>query len=285
MPTAPSPRLDSHQHFWKYDTAQYPWIPQGTPLQRDWLPDDLAAEQAKVDLHGSIAVQARQTLEESRWLLALSDASPVIRGVVGWVDLRGKKVAEDLAELVRHPKFAGVRHVVQDEPEDNFMLRPEFRAGIEALKQFGLTYDLLIFPRQLPAAIDLVNLYPDQAFVLDHLAKPFIKAGTLHPWEEEICELARATNVCCKVSGLVTEADHAAWQPDHFRPYLDTVFEAFGPGRLMFGSDWPVCLLGGSYGQIYQLVEEYTRGLSDSDREAVFGETAAKFYGVDDATA
>ncbi len=283
MSTSPiSQRIDAHQHFWKYSAEEYRWIPHGSPLQRDCLPADLAKEQAKIGLHGSIAVQARQTLEETRWLLELSDESPLIRGVVGWVDLRSDYVEDQLAEFVRHPKFVGVRHVVQDEPNDQFMLEPDFLGGIEALREFGLTYDILIYPRQLPAAIELVRTFPEQPFVLDHIAKPDIKAGTISPWREQIRELAAAPNLLCKVSGLVTEADHRAWKPDDFRPYLDLIFETFGPDRLMFGSDWPVCLLAANYEQTFALVDEYTRSLSPSAREAFFGGNATRFYGVDD---
>ena len=208
MEIPPVLRLDAHQHFWKYDSAQYPWIPPGSVLQRDWLPGDLETAQAAVEFEGSIAVQARQTIEESRWLLEMAEQSPRIYGVIGWVDLRNATVEFELADLVRHPKFVGVRHVVQDEPDDQFMLGPEFLRGIAALRDFGLIYDILIYPRQLPAAIELVRRFPEQPFVLDHLAKPAIKDGALHPWREQIRELASAPNVMCKVSGMVTEADH-----------------------------------------------------------------------------
>ena len=271
-------RLDSHQHFWRYDAVQYPWIPPGSPLHRDWLPADLAPLLAQAKLDGCIAVQARQTIEESRWLLGLADVSPIIKGVIGWVDLRSERVEEQLAEFAGHPKFVGVRHVVQDEPEVSFMLGAEFQRGIGRLQQFGLTYDLLIFPKQLPAAIELVRKFPEQRFVLDHIAKPAIKDGTMSPWREQIRELAQARNVMCKVSGLVTEARHDGWKADDFKPYLDTVTEAFGPGRLMFGSDWPVCLLAGSYEEVFRLVEEYFARLSVLERAAIFGVTAETFY-------
>lgn len=271
-------RLDSHQHFWCYDAAQYPWIPQGSALHRDWLPDDLTPLLAETQLDGCIAVQARQTLEESRWLLSLADTSPIIKGVVGWVDLRSAHVGEQLEELSRHRKFVGVRHVVQDEPDANFMLGEDFLRGISLLHRHGLTYDILIFPKQLPAAIELVRQFPQQAFVLDHIAKPAIKDGTLEPWREQIRELAQARNVTCKVSGMVTEARHDGWKADDFKPYLDTVFEAFGAGRIMFGSDWPVCLLAGRYTQVSGLVGDYVAELSAEERSAVFGSTAESFY-------
>ena len=273
-------KLDSHQHFWSYDAAQYPWIPQGSPLHRDWLPDDLAPLLHAAGLDGCIAVQARQTVEESRWLLLLADHAAIIKGVVGWVDLRSELVEEQLTELAPHAKFRGVRHVVQDEPDDRFMLGAEFQRGIGKLKAFGLTYDLLIFPKQLPAAIELVQRFPEQPFVLDHIAKPFIKDGTLEPWVAQIRELAKASNVMCKVSGMVTEAKHGAWLAEDFRPYLDVVFECFGSERLMYGSDWPVCLLSATYAQQFGLVADYTRNLAPAQRDAFFGGNAARFYGV-----
>ena len=271
-------RLDSHQHFWSYSSAEYPWIPVGSALQRDWLPEDLAQLQTALGFDGSIAVQARQSLAESRWLLALAEVDPRIKGVVGWVDLQSDRVEEQLAELAANPKFVGVRHVVQDEPDDRFLLRPEFMRGLGKLRQFGLTYDLLIFPQQLPAAIELVRRFPEQPFVLDHIAKPFIRVGTLSPWRELIVELAKFPNVLCKVSGMVTEADHQAWEPDDFRPFLDVVFAAFGEQRLMFGSDWPVCLLAATYAQTLGLVRDYVAALPAKTQAALFGETAAQFY-------
>jgi len=271
-------RLDAHQHFWSYDAAQYPWIPPGSPLHRSWLPDDLAALQRPLGFDGSIAVQARQVVEESDWLLGLADRHAHVQGVVGWVDLRSDRVEADLERLARHPKFVGVRHVVQEEPDDDFMLGKDFQRGISRLAAFGLTYDILIYPKQLPAAIRLVERFSEQPFVLDHIAKPFIKAGTLEPWAAQLRQLARAPNVYCKVSGMLTEADHQAWRPEQFRPYLDIVFEAFGPARLMYGSDWPVCLFAGSYEQAYRLVDDYARGLSDAERVGLFGGNAAAFY-------
>src|SRR5439155_5913493 len=259
--------LDSHQHFWKYDEKQYPWIPKNSPLHRDWLPPDWVKEASKVGVEGSIAVQARQTVEESLWLLQLADEYPTIKGVVGWVDLRSERLSEQLTAFSRHPKLVGVRHVVQDEPDDNFMLRAEFLRGIARLKEFGLAYDLLIFPKQLPAAIELARRFADQPFVLDHIAKPFIKDGTLSPWQEQIRELANAPNVFCKLSGLVTEAKLGAWTKQEFRPYLGMVFDAFGEDRLMFGSDWPVCLLSGTYAQVFGLVDEYLNQFSKSTRD------------------
>jgi len=276
-------RLDSHQHFWRYSAAQYPWIPAGSALQRDWLPADLAELQRPLGLDGYIVVQARQSLAESHWLLGLADADPRIMGVVGWVDLQDDRVEDSLVELAVHPKFVGVRHVVQDEPDDRFLLRPAFLRGLGRLKQFGLRYDILIYPKQLPAALEFVRQFPDQPFVLDHIAKPFIRAGTLSPWREQIRELAQFPNVLCKVSGMVTEAEHAGWREADFRPYLDVVFAAFGEDRLMFGSDWPVCLLAGGYEQVFRLAEGYVINVAKYSATAqakFFGGNCAKFYGV-----
>jgi L-fuconolactonase len=273
-------RIDAHQHFWSYDDAQYPWIPKGSPLHRDWLPADLAPLLAARQLDGCVAVQARQTIEETRWLLALADQSSIIKGVVGWVDLRSPRVEEDLEQLVKHSRLVGVRHVVQDEPDDQFLVLPEVTRGIGILHRFGLAYDILIYPRQLPSALKLARQFPKQRFVLDHIAKPLIRAGVKSPWEEQIRELARLPNVWCKVSGLITEANHQTWRPEEIFPYLDVVFEAFGVGRLMYGSDWPVCLLAGSYERVFDLVAQYTRGLEPAEQVAFFGGNAARFYGL-----
>jgi L-fuconolactonase len=273
-------KLDAHQHFWRYDAVQYPWIPAGTALHRDWLPRDLAELQEPLGFDGSIAVQARQSLAESDWLLGLADADARVKAVVGWVDLRAPHVADDLLRLSRHPKFAGVRHVVQDESDDRFLLGAEFVRGIGELAAFKLTYDLLVVPKQLPAAIELVGKFPQQPFVLDHLAKPPIKTGALSPWREQVRELAQAPQVLCKVSGMITEAGHARWQADDFKPFLDVVFEAFGEDRLMFGSDWPVCLLAGNYERVFRLVDDYAQQLSPAAREKLFGGNAARFYRV-----
>src|SRR4051812_13374852 len=243
-------RLDSHQHFWRYSQSEYPWIKQEWIICRDFLPADLEPLLKHAALDGCIAVQARQSLEETRWLLELAAEFTFIKSVVGWVDLRSNQVEEQLAEFSLHPKLAGVRHVVQDEPNDDFMLGADFRRGIAQLAGHDLTFDLLIFPKQLPAAISLVSHFPEQRFVLDHIAKPDIKEARLSPWRERIRELAKLPNVICKLSGMVTEAHWANWKPEDFQPFLDVVFEAFGVDRLMFGSDWPVCLLAGDYNKV-----------------------------------
>lgn len=270
-------RLDAHQHFWSYDAAQYPWIPLGSPLHRSWLPADLAALQAPLGFEGSIAVQARQSLTESEWLLSLAEQAPAIKGVVGWVDLRSDRVGESLERLAAHPKFVGVRHVAQDEPND-FFAGQDFRRGLAQLQAHDLSYDLLIYPQQLPATIDLVESFPDQRFVLDHVAKPLIKAGDFEPWAADLRRLARLPHVHCKISGLLTEADHQLWQPTDFTRYLDLAWEVFGPRRLMYGSDWPVCLLAGSYERAYRLIADYAAPRSADEQADLFGGNCAKFY-------
>ena len=262
--------LDAHQHFWSYDEKQYPWIPKGSPLHRK--------EASATGVGASIAVQARQTVEESRWLLQLADQFPTIKGVVGWVDLRSEKIGAQLEECSRHPKFVGVRHVVQDEPDPEFMLRPDFLRGIGMLEDFKLSYDILIFPKQLPGTIELVKRFPGQPVVLDHIAKPNIKDGILSPWREQIRELAKAPNLACKISGMVTEARHHAWKNADFRPYLDVIFEAFGEDRLMFGSDWPVCLLAGSYAEVLDVLQEYLKPFSEAARAKILGLNAVRIY-------
>jgi L-fuconolactonase len=274
-------RIDAHQHFWRYSQAEYPWIAPGMErLARDYLPTDLMAASAPAGIDGSVAVQARQTVAESRWLLELAAAEPFIRGVVGWVDLRSPRVADELVRLAAEPKFVGVRHVVQDEPDPRFLLGEDFVRGLRQLHAFGLTYDLLLYPQQLPAAVELVAAMPEQPFVLDHLAKPRIKAGQLEPWRRDIEALARHPHVCCKLSGLVTEAAWRGWRRADFTPYLDVAVAAFGPERLMFGSDWPVCLLAGEYAEVVEIVREHCGRLSVGEQAALWGGTAARFYGL-----
>lgn len=274
-------RIDSHQHFWIYGPLQYPWIQPDWPIRRDYLPKDLAPHLDHAGIGASIAVQARQTIEESRWLLDLAEDNPRIAGVVGWVDLRSERVAEELAALSMNPKFVGVRHVVQDEPDDSFMLKPDFLRGIAVLSAFDLTYDLLIYPRQLPAAIELARTFPRQPFVLDHIAKPPIREGRLQPWLDGIRELAALPNVWCKVSGMVTEAAWKSWKLSDYEEYLNAVFLEFGEERLMFGSDWPVCLLSAEYSEVFEIVRNQIARLSPDVQEQILGGNAARFYKLD----
>src|ERR1041385_4130755 len=271
-------RLDAHQHFWKYDAASYAWIKPDWPIRRDFLPGELKQLLEQNRFEGSIAVQARQSLQETRWLLELAERHEFIKGVVGWVNLCSEGVESELESFAKNPKFVGVRHVVQDEPDDDFMRRADFLRGISKLERFDLAYDLLIFPRQITAAIEVVRGFPEQRFVLDHLAKPLIKDGVLSPWREQIDELGKFRNVACKLSGMVTEANWNKWTNPDFKPYLDVVFSVFGCERLMFGSDWPVCLLSGNYEKVFSLVNERLAPLRESEREAVLGGNAWRFY-------
>lgn len=272
-------RIDSHQHFWHYSAAEYPWIGSGMErLAADQLPADLERVARPEGMSGSVAVQARQSLQESRWLLDLAAAHPFIKGVVGWVDLQSPQVERHLAELAARPRFVGVRHVVQDEPDPGFLLREAFGQGLRHLARHRLTYDLLLYPQQLPAAVTLVGRFPEQPFVLDHLAKPRIKAGELEPWGRDLAALARHENVTCKLSGLVTEAAWRGWQRGDFTPYLDVALQTFGPSRLMFGSDWPVCQVAAEYAEVVGIVENCLSQLSAAEQEAIWGKTAARVY-------
>lgn len=272
-------RIDTHQHFWHYNSNDYAWIDDSMPgLRRDFLPSEFRSELRSAGFDASIAVQTRQTLEETRWLLQLAAREPAIIGVIGWVDLRSPNVKSQLAEFAPNPKLLGVRHIVQSEPDDRFLLNPEVLRGVASLKEFGLTYDILIYPRHLPVATEFVTRFPEQRFVLDHMAKPTIKSGEMQPWKTGIAALAKFENVTCKLSGLVTEADWSNWKPEHITPYLDVAFEAFGADRLMIGSDWPVCTLAGSFSQVVDLVQDYLERFSDDVRQAILGGNAERFW-------
>jgi len=273
-------RIDAHQHFWQYDPGRDTWITaEMSRIRRDFLPGDLAAVLSESRIDGTVAVQADQSERETEFLLGLAEQHPLIRGVVGWVDLRAPDLPARLERFLTFDRFRGVRHVAQAEPDD-FLARDDVARGIARLGPLGLTYDILVYAHQLPAALALVERIPDQPFVVDHLAKPAIRGGLLDPWARHMRELAACSHVCCKVSGLVTEADWQRWQPEDLRPYLDVVFETFGADRLMFGSDWPVCLLAASYRRVVELIEDYARHLSAVDQERLFGGTAIRFYGL-----
>ena len=270
--------IDAHQHFWSYNQCEYDWIDEAMPLiRRDFLPAELQPLLENNGFQGSVVVQVRQTLEETRWLLKLAEDNQYILGVVGWVDLRSPQLRTQLHSLAGKPKLVGVRHIVQGEP-DEFLLQPDFLRGISLLEEFNLAYDILIYAKHLPDAVEFVSRFPRQRFVLDHLAKPPIKSGDIDVWERGIRELASFPNVYAKLSGLVTEADWQSWKPEHVRPYLDVAFECFGPPRLMIGSDWPVCTLAASYQGTMNLIKDYLSGYTAEQREAVLGGNAAKFW-------
>ena len=272
-------RVDAHQHFWKYNPAEYEWIDNSmVAIRRDFLPEDLEPQLERSEFQGSIAVQARQTLEETRWLLELADRSSKTLGVVGWVDLRSPDVRSQLSEFTRNPKLVGIRHIVQSEPDDRFLLSSGFLQGIAVLEEFDLAYDILIYTKHLPVAAEFVERFQRQRFVLDHLAKPAIKSREIETWAAGIRRLAAFPNVFCKLSGLVTEADWQRWKLEDIRPYLDIAFEAFGASRLMIGSDWPVCLVAGSYGRTMDVVKKYLQGHPAETRDAVLGGNAHRFW-------
>jgi L-fuconolactonase len=274
-------RVDAHQHFWEYDPARYGWIDASMQvLRRDYLPDDLGPLLHETGTQATVAVQATQSVDETDWLLGLADRHPFIAGVVGWVDLQADSDAlyRQLARLSAHPKFVGVRHVVQDEPDDFFLRRPAFRRGLSVLAEFDLAYDILIYPRQLPAALELVAALPHQRFVLDHLGKPPIRTWSVDAWAQALEPLAALPNVCAKLSGLVTEAEWTGWTDEAIRPCLEIAWSCFGADRLMAGSDWPVCTLAASYVRTVGLVEAFLGEKTTRERAAVLGGNAQRFY-------
>lgn len=271
--------IDAHQHFWIYNPDEYSWIDETmAALRRNFLPEDLQAELQSNEVYGSVAVQARQTLEETKWLLELAERSPRVLGVVGWVDLCSPERHAQLKAFSKNPKLVGIRHIVQSEPDDRFLLRKDFQRGIAMLEEFDLAYDILIYSRHLPVAAEFVERFPRQRFVLDHLAKPPIKGGEIDLWANGIRRVAAFPNVWCKLSGLVTEADWQHWKAEDIAPYLDVAFECFGASRLMMGSDWPVCLVAGSYRKTLAVVRNYLQGLAVESREAVLGGNAQRFW-------
>ncbi len=271
-------RIDAHQHFWKYNPINHSWIDdEMANIRQDFYPEDLKPLLHENNIDGCVAVQADQTEEETDFLLRLASENDFIKGVVGWVDLRSENVQERLAYYSKYPLLKGFRHVLQGE-EPEFMLHPDFKRGIAALKEFNFTYDLLLFPKHLKAALELVKENPDQRFVIDHIAKPAIKSGLMEDWEQDIRKIAKHKNVYCKVSGMVTEADYKNWTNETMTPYLDVVVDAFGTNRVMFGSDWPVCLVAASYNQMIGVVNEYFSRFNKEEQLAFFGGNAIKFY-------
>ncbi|WP_163394105.1 amidohydrolase family protein [Flavobacterium limi] len=275
-------RIDSHQHFWIFDPVRDSWIDDSMKkIQKDFLPEDLLPLLTENNFAGCVAVQASQSEEETEFLLDLASKNDFIKGVVGWVDLRAENISERLSHFSQFEKLKGFRHVVQGEPDD-FMFGTAFRNGIAALKEFNFTYDILIFHRQLPAAIDLVKSFPDQDFVIDHIAKPDIKSGEIESWKKNIEEISKLENVKCKISGMVTEADWNNWKPSDLKPYLDVIFENFTADKLMFGSDWPVCNVASDYKELVKTLEDYMSQFSIEDQNKIWSENAKSFYKLKD---
>jgi L-fuconolactonase len=274
-------RIDAHHHLWRYRKEEYGWIGPGMEaLARDFLPNDLEQEMRSCGIDGSVAVQASHSVAETDWLLELGSESKFIRGVVGWAPIASSEFRGLLERWHGNSLLKGLRHIIQDEADENFINRADFDAGISALVGSNLVYDILIYERHLPATIQFVDRHPNQIFVLDHIAKPRIEDHQLEPWGNNVHELAKRENVYCKFSGMVTEADWQNWTAADLRPYLDVVLDAFGPRRLMFGSDWPVCLLACTYGRWFDTVHGFVNELSSAERELILGEVASEVYSL-----
>ncbi len=273
--------IDSHQHFWKYHPSTHAWINDSMKiLKKDFMPSDLAPLLQNNKIDGCVAVQADQSEQETDFLLECAKEHPFIKGVVGWLDICAEDLDEKLQEYSQYPMLKGLRHIVQDEPDEYFMLRPEFRRGISLLEKYGLTYDILIYPKQLSSTLELVKTFPNQSFVLDHIAKPKIDGAVDDCWAHYIKELGQQDNVYCKISGMVTEATWGKWYKTDFVPYLDRVFESFVPERIMFGSDWPVCLLSGEYQNVLDIVQTYLSKYNKDIRRKIMGQNAISFYNL-----
>lgn len=281
MEAAETSMIDAHHHLWHYNDMEYSWIGPGMDvLKKDYLPEELAELAGDIGIMATVVVQARQTIAETEWLLDLAELHPLICGVVGWIDLRSGSLGEQLESLSRRDRLVGIRHVLQDEPA-GFMEDPNFLRGIEQLGTAGLAYDLLIYPGQMEEAIRLVEKYPEQTFVLDHMAKPPVRLGSLQPWKEQMEALAEHPGVWCKISGLVTEADHRNWNYESLVPYLDAVARAFGTERIMLGSDWPVCRLAAEYSEVMSIPRRFFDGWGVEERNRVFYENAVRCYGLE----
>jgi L-fuconolactonase len=273
--------IDAHHHLWRYSPPGQPWMSDSMEgLRRDFLVDDLRAAITGVGITGTIVVEAERSIEETVWLSQIAANDDLIRGIVGWAPLTHPKIASELERMAHLPKLRGIRHPIHDEPDDQFVLREDFNRGIAALKQFNLRYDILIFEKHLPQTIQFVDRHPDQVFIVDHIAKPRIRDRALSPWKDNLCELARRQNVYCKLSGMVTEADWNAWADESLSPYIDVVLQAFGPKRLMFGSDWPVVTLASSYKRWWETVRIAIAQLSPSEQEWILSRTAIESYGL-----
>ncbi|WP_405295699.1 amidohydrolase family protein [Algibacter sp. Ld11] len=273
--------IDSHQHFWYYNSEKHSWIDDSmSVIRRDFMPSDLQKVYQENNIDGCVAVQADQTLIETEFLLDLAVKNSFIKGIVGWVDLRSDDIGAVLEEYGGYKEIKGFRHVVQGEADPNFLLRPQFLKGISGLEKHGFTYDILIFPHQLAAALEFVKAFPNQKFVIDHIAKPYIKDGFFDGWEVLIKEISKYENVYCKLSGMITEADFKTWTPTQIEPYMNVILNAFGCKRILFGSDWPVCLVAGNYKQVKQLVTNFIADLSKDEQADIMGNNAIKFYNL-----
>lgn len=274
--------IDSHQHFWKFDPVRDSWINESMAvIQRDFLPEDIKPLLSDNGMGGCVSVQADQSEAENKFLLNHANQHDFIKGVVGWIDLQAGNIQEQLDYYSQFKKLKGFRHILQGEKQRDFMLRPAFKRGIAALHSFGFTYDILIFPDQLEFTKKFIEAFPYQPFVIDHIAKPYIKDQKIDDWKKDITSIAKFENVSCKISGMVTEANWKNWKKEDFTPYLDVVVEAFGMKRLMFGSDWPVCLVAAPYAEVVKLVSEYFSGFSEDEQDDFFGRNASRFYNLD----
>lgn len=273
--------IDSHQHFWIYETEKHAWIDDDMKvIRKNFLPEDLKTVYQDNGVDGCVAVQADQTLAETDFLLDLAEKNDFIKGIVGWVDLRASNIDEVLNQYSKFSKLKGFRHVVQGEADHNFMLRPDFLNGITALEKYNFTYDILIFPHQLGAALELVRRFPNQKFVIDHIAKPYIKDGFYDGWASLMKAISEYPNVYCKLSGMTTEADYNNWTPEQIEPYMQLVLEVFGTNRILFGSDWPVCLVAGNYTKTKELVTNFIAKLNSEEQTAIMGGNAVQFYNL-----
>lgn len=273
--------IDSHQHFWKYEPVKHSWIDdEMAVIRRDFLPEDLKTVYTENGIDGCVAVQADQTLEETDFLLNLAAENDFVKGVVGWADLRDENIDATLEKYFSNKKLKGWRHVVQGEADHNFLIRSEFERGISFLEKYDYTYDILVFPHQLGSVLEFVKHFPHQKFVIDHIAKPYIKDGFYDGWAVIMKEIAKQKNVYCKLSGMITEADYNNWTAEHLHPYMYLVLESFGVDRLMYGSDWPVCLVAGNYSEVKATVVDFIKTLSTTEQNAIMGQNAIEFYSL-----
>lgn len=273
--------IDAHQHFWQLSRPfDYSWLdaPANAPIRRDYLPEHLEPLLRAAHVDRTVFVQTQHNVEENRWVLSLAERNPFIAGVVGWVDLVSEACEEQLLEFRANPKFAGVRHVTQDEPDDDFLIRPAVLRGLKVLEKHGVPFDLLLYVKHLRHVPTLARHLPSLPLVIDHLAKPYIREHRMDDWLPAFRAAAAFPNVHCKLSGMITEADWQRWTVADLKPYVQTALEAFGPGRCLFGSDWPVCELAGTYEQVSHALREALGPLSDSERDQIFGDTARRFY-------